>query len=113
MIEREELVREFIESIDVPVIVEGKNDVSALRGLGVENIVPINTGGSLLDVVESLKDFDRVVILTDFDQAGKILRKKLLELFGHYGIHESRRPRELFARLRLSHVEGLRRIDAL
>jgi len=35
------------------------------------------------------------------------LRKKLLKLFGPYGVHEIREPREIIARMKLSHVEGL------
>lgn len=101
------LLEELAEYRREIVIVEGVKDEKALKRLDFENIVRINKGGSLLDVVESLADHDRVVVLTDLDQAGKILRKKLLRLFGPYGIHEIRRPREILAQLRLSHVEGL------
>ena len=49
-------------------------------------------------------------MLTDLDQEGKILRKKLLELFNMYGMQEIKRPREILAQLRISHVEGLQNL---
>ncbi|MFH1788244.1 MAG: toprim domain-containing protein [Candidatus Altiarchaeota archaeon] len=102
------LLDELSGYVREPVIVEGAKDEDALKAAGFENIIRLNKGGSLLDAVESLQHLDRVVILTDLDQEGKILRKKLLKLFGPYGIHETKRPREILAQLRLSHVEGLK-----
>jgi len=107
MTDREEILREFIESLDCPAIVEGRRDADALNRLGVEDIVVLNKGQTLLETVEALQGIGEVAVLTDMDQHGKILRRKLLNLFKLYGIQEKRRPRELFARLRLSHVEGL------
>lgn len=110
-----ELLEELGEYASMPVIVEGVKDESALRSLGFSDVTRLDGGRSLLDVVESLQHHDRVIVLTDLDRQGKILRKKLLKLFGPYGIHEIRRPREILAQLRLSHVEGLtsfsRRVD--
>jgi 5S rRNA maturation endonuclease (ribonuclease M5) len=105
--DKQEILREFRQSIDCPVIVEGDKDEQALQRLGVEDIIILNKGQTLLETVEALKDEKELIILTDMDQQGKILRKKLLKLFQLYGIHEKKRPRELFAQLRLSHVEGL------
>jgi len=110
MDERERLLEELIEYRNKPAIVEGRKDKAALTSLGFTDVTALNTGGSLLSVVESLQDLNQVAVLTDLDQQGKILRKKLLRMFGPLGIHELRRPREIIAAMRLSHVEGLGRI---
>ena len=110
MIDRDEILREFLESIsDCTVIVEGKKDAQALEALGVdpENIVILNKGQSLLSTVEALAGDGNVAILTDMDREGKHLYRKLLSMFSQYGITENPRPRELFAQLRISQVEGL------
>lgn len=105
--DREELLEEFLDSINEPVIVEGRKDREALVNLGVSNIVQLQSASSHLAVVESLADYDRVVILTDLDREGKNLRRKLLRLFGPYGIHENRKPREILAKLKVQQVESL------
>jgi len=102
------LLEDFLDSLNNPIIVEGKNDKAALEKLGVqEHIIELNKGIPLFRIVEALQDYDMIIILTDMDQEGKIIRKKLIHLFNDYGIREDVKPRELFARLRLSHVEGL------
>ena len=57
-----------------PVIVEGKKDVDALRGFGVEGVVvTVKTGGkSFLDVVSEIEQAgaDEAVLLLDFDRRG-------------------------------------------
>ena len=103
-----ELLDEFINSINEPVIVEGIKDRKALESLGIGNIVQLHSGNSMLEVVESLQGFKRVVILTDLDQKGKILRKKLLGFMNLYGIQENKKPREILAQMRLKHVENLK-----
>jgi 5S rRNA maturation endonuclease (ribonuclease M5) len=58
-----------------PIIVEGKKDVDALRGFGVEGaVVTVKTGGkSFLDVVSELEEAgaEEVVLFLDFDRRGK------------------------------------------
>ena len=104
------LLRDFLDSLgDSVILVEGRKDKAALVSWGVkeENIVELKTGLSILETVEALSGQKDVVILTDMDRAGKGLRRRLLTMFGQYGITEDKGPRDLFARLRLSHVEGL------
>jgi 5S rRNA maturation endonuclease (ribonuclease M5) len=105
----EELLRELLEYRDERVIVEGVKDERALKSLGFSDVTRLNGGCSILSVVESLQG-SRVSVLTDLDQEGKILRKKLLELFNMYGMQEIKRPREILAQLRISHVEGLQNL---
>lgn len=111
MIDREKLLQEFLESIDEPVIVEGRKDCEALKALGVDNVVQLNWGGSLLDTIEALQGHSSIILLTDLDQNGKILRKKLLGLMNLYGIRENKKPREIFAKMRFSHVEALKNME--
>jgi len=108
MEDREQLLEEFLNSIRGTVIVEGIKDKKALEKLGVENIVQLHSGNSMLEVVERMQGSRNVAILTDLDQNGKILRKKLLTLFPMYGIEEDKKPREILARMRVSHTEGLK-----
>ncbi|MBU0761771.1 MAG: hypothetical protein KKD39_01995 [Candidatus Altiarchaeota archaeon] len=106
-------LQEFLDSIDSLVIVEGESDERALIALGVDpdSIVVLNKGQSLAETVEAISEARTAAILTDMDGEGKRLRKKLHRLFQLYGMREEVRPRELYARLRISHVEGLRKSD--
>lgn len=58
-----------------PIVVEGRNDVEALRVLGVQGpMVTVKTGGkSFLDVVSEVEQLNvgRVVLLLDFDRRGR------------------------------------------
>jgi len=58
-----------------PIIVEGKKDVDALRGFGVEGaVVTVKTGGkSFLDVVSEIEEAgaEEVVLFLDFDRRGR------------------------------------------
>ncbi len=107
--EFQQALSEFLESIDNLVIVEGESDEKALikHGVDPDIIVVLNKGQNLQETVEAISAVDEVIILTDMDQQGKILRKKLIRMFELYGIKEDVIPRELFSRLHLSHVEGL------
>jgi 5S rRNA maturation endonuclease (ribonuclease M5) len=107
MNERESLMEAFVDSLDCPVIVEGRKDSAALKNLGIGNVIEIKRNASMLEIVESMHGIREVAILTDLDQEGKILRKKLLPLLSMHGIGENKKPREILARMRVSHVEGL------
>lgn len=99
---------EFIESIEYPVIVEGKNDAKMMSYFGITDVIELNKGASIYETVEALKDQDRIIILTDFDRKGKQLRRRLIREFGLWGISEHKKPRTLFSRLHLEHVEDLK-----
>src|SRR3989344_4315793 len=68
------IIAEWLEKLVVSgklVVVEGKNDVIALRDLGVVNVVALNTR-PVFSFVEGLS-VKEIVILTDVDPAGKKL----------------------------------------
>jgi 5S rRNA maturation endonuclease (ribonuclease M5) len=106
-LERRRLLDELFKAIDCPVVVEGRKDREALLALGVEDVVQLNRGRSLLETVEALQGNPSVVLLTDLDREGKNLRRKLINLMSPYGIRENKRPREILAEMRVSHVEAL------
>jgi 2,5-diamino-6-(ribosylamino)-4(3H)-pyrimidinone 5'-phosphate reductase len=85
--EKEEKIRLVLERLaeesgkSKPIIVEGKNDVEALRVLGVNGkIISAKTGGkSLLDVISEVEKCGtrEVILLLDFDRRGKEWMKRL------------------------------------
>ena len=66
---------------EIPIIVEGKNDVEALRVLGIEGkIIEAKTGGkSMLDVISEVEECGtwEVILLLDFDRRGREWTKSL------------------------------------
>ena len=99
---------------DMPVIVEGKKDVSSLEVVGFKRIYAIHQNSvSLGERVEQIA-FDmrrngekKVCILTDFDKKGKELYFLLKKLFQEQGMQVDRGLRSLLFRAGISHVEGL------
>ena len=82
---RLEAVTELVETIaacskrGVPLIVEGSNDVRALRQLGIAG--PVFCAKSrrlgLVDFLDSVAAHSEVLILTDFDKEGRALAWRL------------------------------------
>ncbi len=66
---------------DIPIIVEGRKDVRALRELGIEGVIIIlNDGNSIIDTCTSLsKEHSKAIILTDWDRKGGQLARLLME----------------------------------
>jgi len=88
---------EFLEAIDrlrdFVAIVEGRKDRSALKTLGIYNVIAIN-GRPLIEVVHEAKDLGGVpVILTDFDRKGREIAGRLNALFQAYKIHPNQQLR--------------------
>jgi len=82
--ERAERLREVLEALSeinktIPVIVEGKNDVIALKKLGLSGeILTLHRGTTIYDFCEEIAEkFPRVVLLTDWDEKGEILHRAL------------------------------------
>ena len=85
--EKEEKILRVLECLSeesakgTPIIVEGKNDIEALRALGVEGkIISAKTGGkSILDVISEVEQCTakEVIMLLDFDRRGKEWTKRL------------------------------------
>ncbi|MFW5945515.1 MAG: toprim domain-containing protein [Candidatus Natronoplasma sp.] len=60
------------EDKSIPIIVEGRKDIEALRSLGIERkIIRIKKGETIFRIIEGLReDHDKVIILTDWDSTG-------------------------------------------
>lgn len=99
--------------VDV-VVVEGSRDVEALKNLGFEGRVTIcsKVGVSDADLAESLADRNsKVIILTDFDEEGRELNRRLSRLFERRGVKIERGLRREAGRL-MAYV-GVYAIEAL
>ncbi len=67
------------EEEEVPIIVEGKKDVKALKRLGFErDIIRIKKNDTIFHIVEDLRGtYEKVIILTDWDSTGGRLSGKI------------------------------------
>ncbi len=91
-LERAERLHEVIEALcevnrSIPVVVEGKKDLQALRRLGLSgDIIPLHGGKGLYEFSEELAEkFPKVILLPDWDTKGEALFTSLKEnLHGHW-----------------------------
>lgn len=67
------------------IIVEGKNDVKALRMLGVRGEIVTSANCSNAKLVDKIKN-KNVIILTDWDRRGNDLEKDLITKFSSWGV---------------------------
>lgn len=115
-IERADRLKEIIEHLyevnqGIPVIVEGKKDASALRGLGLTGVIIIlHNGKNLYEFCDDIAQrFPRVVLLLDWDKKGEDLSRILSDhLKGHW--EEFSSFRELFKILcqkEIKDIEGI------
>ena len=77
--ELEKIIDYFIElNLSIPIIVEGINDVKALRNLELTgNIISFNCGLSMVNFSENISmEYDKVILLPDWDHKGiKIMKE--------------------------------------
>lgn len=73
------LERYRAKNSSVPIIVEGRHDVESLRKIDFAGeIITVNAGTSLLTFSENIsRAYKEVIILTDFDHKGHILKSSL------------------------------------
>jgi 5S rRNA maturation endonuclease (ribonuclease M5) len=83
-IERATKIKEVFDALseinkNIPVIVEGKRDATALRDLGLAGeILTLHSGQSIYDFCEDVSErFHRIIILLDWDEKGESLNKTL------------------------------------
>jgi len=85
-----EKVLEELEELSgtMPIIVEGSNDVAALKRLGIaQNVQSLSTGDSVFTFCEKLsKSWKEAVILTDWDRKGGRLARMLAEALATNGV---------------------------
>jgi 5S rRNA maturation endonuclease (ribonuclease M5) len=105
MEELNELINQLKSEIS-PIIVEGKKDKMALERLGIHNIHPLS-GKPLFHFVESFGNSSRVILLLDYDKAGRKLQKQLLQGFQRIGVKVDLSYHRKLKKTKLSHIEGL------
>ncbi len=115
--ERLEGVTEVLDKIrqlnrDIPIIVEGRNDVFALRKLGFEgDIIKIKRGKSVFHIIEDLSvKHDEIIVLTDWDRTGGRLAHRVKKACKANTIkcHERYRKRIIkYVKKDVKDVEGL------
>lgn len=96
----------------VPILVEGVDDERALRKLDVKGrILRVSSGSkTLLNFLEGLVGFERIIVLTDFDRAGDKLAKfcaKHLQRLGVRPVVEFREKLKALLLKDVKDVEGL------
>ncbi len=99
------------KNMDVPIIVEGKNDIRALRKLGLSGEIlqlPRNTSLENFCNILSFK-YKEIILLMDWDKSGKKNMYLLLKYLRHYGVNVNIDFWKLCFSLasRMSNVEGL------
>jgi 5S rRNA maturation endonuclease (ribonuclease M5) len=95
------------------VLVEGKRDAAAVRGLGYTGRLATVSSVSRLGA-RAVAPAKRVVILTDLDREGRILAARFIKLLSHEGIRTSlseRRRLRVASRGAFRHIENLSRFS--
>jgi len=98
-----------IENERMPIIVEGKKDVAALRLLGCSGvIITVNKGVSLTEFCDRIaQTYNTVILLTDWDRKGGSLCKRMMRLLKGRVIYNTT-YRDIFAKYAMTRkVEGL------
>lgn len=117
-------LRELVESLTValddladanrtaPILVEGENDVKALRTLGVQgDIIPLNRGTTVLSTCEAVAARAReAIVLTDWDARGGRLGRLLREGLAANGV---RANTDLRARITVLCRKDIKDVESL
>jgi 5S rRNA maturation endonuclease (ribonuclease M5) len=94
-----------------PILVEGQHDIKALRELGVRGLIfQISNRKTALNSISDLSNYNKVVIMTDFDRTGDELAKfcaKHLQSLGPKPILEIRKKLKALLHKDVKDIEGL------
>ena len=97
------------ENRSIPIIVEGKKDIEALRKLDISgSIISVNAGVTLIDFCDKIaQEHTDIIILTDWDRKGGYLCRTIKRnLEGR--VNCNTKYRELFAKnAMIRTLEGL------
>ncbi|MCK5259245.1 MAG: hypothetical protein KAJ69_06960 [Thermoplasmatales archaeon] len=97
------------ENRSIPIIVEGKKDIEALRKLDISgSIISVNAGVTLIDFCDKIaQEHTDIIILTDWDRKGGYLCRTIKKnLEGR--VNCNTKYRELFAKnAMIRTLEGL------
>ncbi|MFW9830927.1 MAG: hypothetical protein ACFFD8_04065 [Candidatus Thorarchaeota archaeon] len=99
---------------DVPIVVEGIKDITALRGLGLTGPIHSLAGHNIVSLADELTHYRRLLILFDFDRRGGQLTRHLINQLEGRGVVILHRVRQQLRRAfcwRVRVIEGLKPID--
>ncbi|AXI25455.1 hypothetical protein CFE53_04635 [Methanofervidicoccus sp. A16] len=101
----------YENSLGIPIIVEGKRDVQSLRKLGIEGIIIPISKVPIFQVADVLieEGIREVILLTDFDRAGRQYAKEIIVEFESKRIKVNRS----FRRDIMKYTMGLKDIESL
>ncbi len=102
------------DSERTPIIVEGIQDVAALKGLGIhKNVMALNRGMSIFSFAEMVsRRFDDAIVLTDWDRRGGQLARMLREALLANGVSVNDRYRTqivILSKKEIKDIESLPR----
>ncbi len=103
----ERAIKELINRSEdgIPIVVEGKRDLQALRSVGIPGEIHTITG-PVISVVEGIHARE-VVILTDCDRRGNMLAGRLKQLFLNESIKPNFRIRGMLRFSGIVHMEDI------
>jgi len=110
-------IRDLVESLNYrvdAVLVEGRHDAETLRRLGFRGrIVRVSDyGAPLVELAYEVSKRTRsVAVLTDFDEKGELIARKLTAVLQELGVRINYRAREEFREVLAKH--GLRTIESI
>jgi 5S rRNA maturation endonuclease (ribonuclease M5) len=95
------------------IVVEGRNDESALRNLGICGAIESPGGQSLLHFTDSLaSNYDSVIVLTDWDRRGNQLSAQIVRYLQSHDVAIDTGMRSRLKKLvqkDIKDVQGLKR----
>ncbi len=107
MKELNQILKEVEELNNYLVIVEGIRDEKALKELNVYDVKSIS-GKELNEFIAHLPKTKKIVILTDFDEEGVKLAKKLKKFLKAYGYDvDDAKRKEFRKKFRITKIEEL------
>jgi len=109
----EQLIQELRQQSDdgAAIIVEGKRDRRALRELGINGPVRLGTQKALLELCEEVaEEYDKVIVLTDWDGKGDKLARLMAEFLNNAGVAvniDLRKRIKALVKKRIKDIESL------
>lgn len=117
-LQRLERIQELLDELrrenhEVPILVEGDKDETALRNLGLEGeILRVHNGMTIFQLCEVIgREHDTVVILTDWDRTGGQLTRLLREGLAANGVTVRTAYRRELARATRKEVSDVESLD--
>lgn len=89
LLKLEELILELRELSDsgAIIVVEGRKDMASLRLLGINGEIRLASQQPLLEFTDMLsKSKKEIILLTDWDNKGGIMARKIIQHLSNYGL---------------------------